>query len=117
MEVCFAQSALKNPALDTAFKPQFNRLLETGCGFTDSTALRYDADLRACRNATISGVAPHERLKIDFESYRFDHRHDFRCADAMPDAPRAQRELPGAIRRAGAQTVDCNLLHRGSSAL
>src|ERR1044071_7164153 len=107
MEVRFAQSALENPTLDTAFKPQFNRFLETGFGFTDSTALRYDADLRACRNATISGVAPHKCLKIDFESYRFDHRCDFRSADAMPDAPSAQRELPGAVR--ASRRPDCGV--------
>src|SRR5437868_13747575 len=93
MKVCFTQSAIENSALDAAFKPQLDRFLETGLGLTHSATLRYDTYLRACRNATLSGITPHERLKIDFESYRFDHRGSLHCADAMPDLPRAQREL------------------------
>jgi hypothetical protein len=101
MKVCFTQSAIKNSTLDAAFKPQFDRFLETGFGLTHIAALRYDAYLRACRNATFRGITTHERLKIDLESYRFDHRGNLRCADAMPDVPRAQREPQGAIWNAG----------------
>src|SRR5437868_10949142 len=101
MKVCFTQSAIENSALDAAFKPQLDRFLETGLGLTHSATLRYDTYLRACRNATLSGIAPHERLKVDFESYRFDHRGSLGCADAMPDLPRAQRELRSAIGNAG----------------
>src|SRR5437868_14032691 len=100
MKVCFTQSAIENSALDAAFKPQLDRFLETGLGLTHSATLPYDTYLRACRNATLSGITPHERLKTDFESYRFGHRGSRHCADAMPHLPRAhpQLEEPSAMQ-------------------
>lgn len=74
VKVCFTQGAIENSTLDAALEPQFNGFLEACLRLTNGTALRYNTDLRACSNAALSGFATHERLEVDFESYRFDHR-------------------------------------------
>jgi hypothetical protein len=84
VKVCFAQGTIENSALDTAFEPQFDSLLEAGLRLSDGTSLGNNTDVRACCDTALSGVAPHEREKVDFESNRFDHRSILRVADAMP---------------------------------
>jgi hypothetical protein len=77
VEVCFTQGAIEHPTLNTAFEPQFDRLLEASFGLSDRTALRYDADLRTRSYTTLTSFSPPKCLKIDLESNRVCHMFDF----------------------------------------
>src|SRR4051812_34421331 len=77
-EIRLAKRLIKNTPLDTAFKPQLDRLLKTPFRVVDTLPLGSNTDHRARGYPSSSRIAPNECLQIHVKSNGLGHL-DLKC--------------------------------------